>query len=127
VPNGEFSQLQLENFARRDRIRFATVLGLRYDTPAKALRQLLKALQAHLAKHPHLDRKLPHRVNFIGLGSSSLDVELFCYFKTADWDEFLLWREQLLLELMDHVAKAGAALALPTHAQVEEPRRRRRS
>jgi hypothetical protein len=41
--------------------------------------------------------------------------------------KFLLWREQLLLELMDHMAKAGAALALPTHAQVEEPRRRRRS
>lgn len=126
VPNGEFSQLQLENFARRDRIRFSTAIGLRYDTPAKALRALLKALQAHLDKHPHLDRKLPHRVNFTGLGASSLDLELFCYFKTADFEEYLLWREQLLLEVMDHVAKAGAALALPTHAQVEEPRSRRK-
>jgi MscS family membrane protein len=41
VPNAEFSSIQIENFAARDRIRFHTMIGLRYETTADQLRWVL--------------------------------------------------------------------------------------
>ena len=41
IPNAEFSAMKLENFAKRDRIRFHTVLGLRYETTPDQLRHVL--------------------------------------------------------------------------------------
>ena len=70
VPNGEFSQLQLENFAQRDRIRFQT------------------------------------------------QIDVFAYFKTADYEQFLVWRQELLLDLMRQVEQAGTGLAYPTQTHV---------
>jgi MscS family membrane protein len=120
VPNGEFSQLQLENFARRDRIRFQAVLGLRYDATAAQLRQALAGIQALLEAHAHLDPLMVRRARLVELGSYAVNVEVFAYFKTADQEQFLLWQQELLLDLMEQVERAGTGLAFPTQTQVVE-------
>lgn len=120
VPNGEFSQLQLENFAQRDRIRFQTQLGLRYDATAAQVRQVLEGVQTLLMDHPHLDAAQPRRARLAELGSYSLNIDVFAYFKTADYEQFLVWRQELLLDLMGQVEKAGTGLAYPTQTHVVE-------
>ena len=76
IPNAEFSSLQLENFAARDRIRFHTVLGLRYETTADQLRFALVELRRFLLSHPRVNPD-PARVRFVGFGAYSLDLEVF--------------------------------------------------
>jgi MscS family membrane protein len=44
---------------------------------------------------------------------SSLDVELFVYVRTRDFADFLAVREDLCLRVMDIVASAGTAFAMP--------------
>ncbi len=51
VPNAEFSAMKLENFAKRDRIRFHTVLGLRYETTPDQLRHVLVEIRRLLLSH----------------------------------------------------------------------------
>jgi MscS family membrane protein len=58
-------------------------------------------------------------VRFIGIGSYSLDVEIFVYITTLDGDEFMKIQQDLLLAIMDAVESAGTALALPTQASVD--------
>lgn len=41
VPNSQFPDMQLENYARRDRFLFTTTLGLRYETTPDQLRYVL--------------------------------------------------------------------------------------
>ena len=113
VPNSEFASLQLENLGARDRIRFTTVLGLRYETSADQLRNVLIALKRLLVEHSRvLDD--PARVRFIGFGAFSLDVEVYAYLDTADWAEFLAIREDLLLRIIDVVAESGSGFAFPS-------------
>ena len=50
----------------------------------------------------------------VGLGAYSLDLEIFSYVGTSDWDEFLAIREDLLLRLMDVVEKSGSGFAFPS-------------
>jgi MscS family membrane protein len=113
VPNADFSGLQIENFARRDQIRLHTTLGLRYETTPEQLRLLLARLRELLLSHPKIDPD-PARVRFVGFGAYSLDLEIFAYARTTDWDEFLRIREELYLRMMDLVAEAGSSFAFPS-------------
>jgi MscS family membrane protein len=113
VPNSEFSSIQLENFAVRDRIRFYTTLGLRYETTADQLRFTLVKLRELLLAHPKVDLD-PARVRFVGYGAYSLDLEIFAYVGTPDWNEFLAIREDLLLRIMDVVEESGSGFAFPS-------------
>ena len=113
VPNAEFSSLHLENFAARDRIRFTTVLGLRYETSADQLRHVLMAIRRLLLSHPRVDPD-PARVRFVAFGAYSLDLEIFAYVRTSDWNEFVAIREDLLLRLMDVVEESGSGFAFPS-------------
>lgn len=113
VPNAEFSNLQIENFAKRDRIRLITTLGLRYETSPDQLRHVLTELRRLLLAHPKVLPE-PQRVRMIGFGASSIDVELFCYVDTTDFDEFLAVREDVFLRILDVVAASGTGFAFPS-------------
>ena len=112
IPNARFLNLQVENLQERDRILFNTTLRLRYETSPDQLRWVLVRVRALLDAHPRLDPD-SSRVRFSGFGASSLDVELFVYVRTRDWNDFLAVREDLCLRIMDIVTAAGTAFATP--------------
>jgi MscS family membrane protein len=113
IPNAEFSNLQLENYARRDQMRLWTMIGVRYETTPDQLRYLLARLREILLAHPRVTED-PARVRFVGFGAYSLDLEVFAYVDTSDWNEFLGIREDLYLRFMDAVKQAGTGFAFPS-------------
>lgn len=120
VPNGQFSELILENFARRDRIRFDVTLALRLDTGAERLEKVLAGLDAALKADPGTDPGMDRYARLVKVNTYSLDVEVFCYYRQADWDAFLLWRQSFLLGLLQAVEREGARLAFPVQITVPE-------
>jgi MscS family membrane protein len=113
IPNGDFSEIQLENYGARDRIRLYAVIGLRYETSADQLRHVLAEMRRLLIAHPMITEE-PARVRFVGFGAHSLDLELFAYVGTCDWNEFLQVREDVLLRFMDIVRDSGTGFAFPS-------------
>jgi len=113
VPNSDFAGMLLENFARRDRIRFTTKLQLRAETTTDQLRYVLADLRKLLIAHPRVVDE-PCRVRFIGFGDYSLDLEIFTYIQTADSAEFLAIQEDIYLRVMSVLEAAGVQLAFPT-------------
>jgi MscS family membrane protein len=117
VPNAQFSSMTLENFAKRDKMLFHVTLNLRRDTTPDQVRTLLESIARILAGHTEVETgALP--VRFVGVGTYSLDVEIFTYVLTRDGDKFLQLQQDLLLQILDAVEDAGTALALPTQASV---------
>jgi MscS family membrane protein len=118
VPNAEFSAMTLENFSKRDKMLFHLTLNLRRDTTPDQVRTVLAAITRIVTEHPKVQEgALP--VRFIGVGAYSLDIEVFVYILTQNGDEYLQIQQDLLLGLLDAVAAAGAALALPTQASID--------
>jgi MscS family membrane protein len=113
VPNAEFSTLQLENFAMRDKIWFHPRLGLRYETTPDQLRYVLVELRKVLYSHPGVDPD-PARVRFAGFGAFSLDVDVFAYILATDYSAYLEIAEDLNLRFMDVVAASGSGFAFPS-------------
>jgi MscS family membrane protein len=54
------------------------------------------------------------RARFFRFGPFSLDVEVFAYLLAGNWETFLETQQQLLLDIMEIVERAGAVIALPS-------------
>lgn len=113
IPNGELAALQIENFARRDRIWLKTTMRLLRETTPDQLRFVLVRLRELLYAHPMIDPD-PARVRLVGFESDSLEVEVFAYVRTRDINEFLAAREDVYLRILDILAESGTGLAHPS-------------
>jgi len=125
IPNGKLADMRTETFAARDRLRLACKLSLAYGTTAAQVRAVLEQVEALLRAHPRI---WPDdvQVRLVALAESSLDVELMAWFRTADWNEFLAIRQEMLIRFMEVVERCGTELAFPTRTVrlVHEPERR---
>ena len=113
IPNAEFCQLQIINFSRRDSNLLHTTLGLRYETTPDQLRLVLTRLRELLIRHPRVSMD-PARVRFIGYGDYALNIEVFAFIQTREWNEFLAIQEDINLRIKDIVEAAGTDFAFPS-------------
>ncbi len=113
IPNAEFSNLPIENFARRERIWYHPTVSLRYETTPDQIRYVLVEIRRMLYAHPKVD-SASARIRFTGFGSSSLDLEVFSYVHESDYGAYLEVAEDLNLRIMDIVAAAGSSFAFPS-------------
>jgi MscS family membrane protein len=113
VPNGDFSNRPVENYARRDMMRIRTLLSIRYETTPDQMRFLLTNLRKVLIEHPKVLEE-SRRVRFFEFAAYSLNIEIVAYVETTDWSEYLAIREDVYLRYMDVVKEAGASFAFPS-------------
>jgi MscS family membrane protein len=113
IPNGEFASMQIENFAKRDRIWLQTTLRLRYETTSDQLRHVLVRVRELLYAHPMIYPDAA-RVRLVDLGPYALELEIFAYVRTQDYNEFLAVREDIYLRIIDIVAQSATGFALPS-------------
>jgi len=113
IPNAEFVNLYIENFARRDRVLLRTTIGLRYETTPDQLRWVLAEIRKLLLQHPMVTPE-PARARFSGFGDHSVDIEIFAYVGTNDFNEFLAVQEDIFLRLIDIVDESGTGFAFPS-------------
>jgi MscS family membrane protein len=113
IPNGRLAEMRLESFTARDRLRLSTVIGLEYRTTPAQMREVLSGFERMLREHPKIwpDAVV---VRFREFAASSLDIEIMAWFQTGDWGEFQLIRQEILLQFMDVVERAGTSFAFPT-------------
>ncbi len=111
IPNGLLAGQRIESLTARDRMRLACTLGLAYGTTTVQIRQVLESCERILRAEPKL---WPHDlfVRFKEVGGTSLDVEVLAWFETT-WEEFTLIRQEVLLQFLEAVEKAGTRLASP--------------
>ena len=113
IPNGQISTLTLETISLRDKFWFHPILGLRFETTADQMRTVTTEIHKLLTGHPRIDTTSV-RVRFLGIGPSSLSVELFAYLFAVDWSHFLELQEELLLKVIEIIQQAGAEIAFPS-------------
>jgi len=113
IPNGQLALMSLENYAMRDKVLFRHTLRLRYETTPDQLRHVLAEIRKMLYEHSKVESPSA-RIRFIGLGNSSLDLDVFAYVLETEYEPFLHVQEDLLLRILDIVEASGTGLALPS-------------
>ena len=118
IPNSEFSNMKIENYAKRDRMFLNTTLQVRYETTPDQLRYLLAEIRKLLIAHPKVAAD-PLRVRFSEFGSHSLNIEIFAYLLTNSRPEFTAIREDIFLRIMSLIKETGAQFAFPSVVHYE--------
>jgi MscS family membrane protein len=113
MPNGKLSELRIEDFAARDRIRFVTTFHLAHDTSEAQLLRILRDIESLLRADTKVWPDMV-QVKLVGLSPASLDVEVLCWFRTTSVEEFSALRQTALLGIVRVVREAGTHFAVPT-------------
>jgi MscS family membrane protein len=113
IPNGKLADMRIEDFASRDRIRFAATAGLVYGTTEEQVRRVVAGIETMLRTNPMVWPE-PVVAKLAAFSPSSLDVEVLCWFQTNDFGGFRDLRQEALLGIMRIVEEAGTSLAFPT-------------
>ena len=113
IPNAQFADMQIVNWAKCDTMLIHETLGLRFETDPEQMRYVLAKTREMLHSHPRIEAETI-RVRFIGFGDSSKNVDLRIYAKTREWNDFYSIKEDVLLRIDDIVEAAGTGFAFPS-------------
>ncbi len=116
VPNQVLANQPLENFSRRSVRRIKMTIGLTYSTTGEQMRKILEEIRKMLREHPRIAKDQLLMVYFTDFGDSSLDIFIYCFTDTANWEEYLSIREDVNLKIMEIVERHGASFAFPSRS-----------
>jgi MscS family membrane protein len=110
IPAGALAQSGIENFATREKILAQSTLRLRYGTSVEQLTRILGGIREVLDESSNLE-PASSRIRLVNFGAEAIELEVFAYVLTADFNRFLELREELLLRIASVVEAAGSGFA----------------
>jgi MscS family membrane protein len=115
VPNSIVSNEPITNWTRMGKRRVHFTLGITYDTDSKKMKEVTKSIRNMLKLHKgvHPDTIMVYFENF---GDSSLNIFIYFFTKTTQWEEYLEVKEQINLELMDILENLDVDVAFPSRS-----------
>lgn len=113
VPNYLFSSISVENPGRMLNWRINFSIGILCDDSAK-IKPIITQIKEMLEKNDSIDQSQPLVVNFNQIGTSSLNILVYCFTKTTVWKEWLQVQEDVYLAIIDIVQKNGSEMPYPT-------------
>jgi len=114
IPNAMFSSEEIENLTQRDKILYRTRLRLSYEVPPDKVRGVLEKIREMINDEAFIDDE-NSRVRFLEFGKYAQELELFAYIKTSDFAQYLEYRENVNLMLVDIFSVMDVKLTLPAH------------
>ena len=121
IPNATLNHIDIENLSQRDKILYRHKIQLAMETTPDQLRSVLTEVAKLLESRADVDPD-PARIRFKEYGEHSLNLEVYAYLNTNDFNEYLAISEDLNLQILDIISEAGTRLAVParTVAIVEQ-------
>jgi small-conductance mechanosensitive channel len=140
IPNGQLAEVAVRNWSRRKlgrRILFT--VGVEYGSDMKMVRKTVDDIRAMLAEHPAIaDRttdasqftkkqltRIANAMDSAGvmrtllvyldtLGESSINIMVYCFSKSVDWEEWLKVKQDVIFRCCDIVEGNGLSIAFPS-------------
>ncbi|MHA1540722.1 MAG: mechanosensitive ion channel family protein [Alphaproteobacteria bacterium] len=118
VPNTDLADSAVVNFSDRDNRLISWKIELEYRTTAKQLKYIRNEIESFI-----LNNKLysqppvsPIQVRLDAFKSSAISVLVYCFSATREWEDYLIAKEELVLNIKEIVEKSGGAFAFPSQS-----------
>ncbi|PHR55344.1 MAG: mechanosensitive ion channel protein MscS [Arcobacter sp.] len=115
VPNATLANSPITNWSRMTMRRIKMTIGLTYNTNSTQMKNILNEIREMLKNDSDINNATI-MVNFTDFQDSALGI--FCYFftNTTNWQEYLMVRERMNLNIMKIVEDNKAAFAFPSQS-----------
>jgi len=115
VPNRIAADSVIQNIAERPWLKYAFTIALVYQTTPERMHKALAILGGILDNHPAFNRETqPPLYFFTDFNASSLDISVTLWFQTLDYVQFLKWKQEINLAILEQFNAAGLEFAYPT-------------
>ncbi len=116
VPNQIVANNPIENFSRRGVRRIKMYIGLSYDTNSVQMTNIVQEIKYMLHNHENISQKETLLVNFESFGDSTLNVFIYTFTSTSNWEKYLNIRENIHFNIMKIVEENGSEFAFPSQS-----------
>ena len=116
VPNQIVANSPIENFSRRGVRRIKMNIGLTYSTSAEQMNMIVHEIRTMLHNHENISQKDTLLVNFESFGDSALNIFIYTFTSTSNWERYLNIREDIHLKIMKIVEENNASFAFPSQS-----------
>ena len=116
IPNFQFAENALINVSETTNWIISWVITLQYSTTVEQLKKVRDEIEKYITTHKDYKINLGYAVRVDKFSDSSIDMYIRCFTKTDDWDEWLVVKERLAIEIKQIVEKNGASFAFPSQS-----------
>ncbi|MEW8344153.1 MAG: mechanosensitive ion channel family protein [Candidatus Thiodiazotropha sp.] len=113
VPNSKFITATVDNMGERRYRRLSCKLSLTYDTPPDRIEAFCEGVRELVRQHPYM-RKDYYHAYLNEFAGSSLDVLLYVFWETPEWNTELRERHRFMLDILRLAQRLGVEFAFPT-------------
>lgn len=125
IPNRLLADEVIENFSKMPKRRISFKIGVTYDTTPAMLEESIERIRDILRDHPDVDQSF-WLVKFTEFGDSALEIFLYYFTDTTDWERYLSIKQEINLRIMQRLQGIGVQFAFPSmsiyqsHVDTEE-------
>jgi len=116
VPNLIVANNPIENFSRRGVRRIKMRIGLTYGTTEAQVIKIVEEIKYMLHNHDHISQNETLLVNFESFGDSALNIFIYTFTDTSNWEKYLNIREDIHLNIMKIVEENHSSFAFPSQS-----------
>ena len=116
IPNFQFAENAVINISQTTNWKISWVINLQYNTTVEQLKTIRNEIEDYIKKNEDYKPELGYAVRVDKFADSSIDMYIRCFTKTDDWDEWLVVKERLTIQIKQIVEKNGASFAFPSQS-----------
>jgi len=118
IPNYIFAEAPILNYTNRTNRRINWVIGLEYSSTLEQIKNLTEYLLDFLNKNEDfiINDNYKAFVRLDKFNDSSIDILIYCFTSTNDWEKFLEIKEKLAMEIKNKVEELNLNFAFPSQS-----------
>ena len=113
IPNRLLADEIIENFSKMPKRRISFKVGVTYDTTPAMLEESVERIRDILRDHPDVDQSF-WLVKFTEFGDSALELFIYFFTDTTDWEVYLTIKQEINLQVMQRLHDLGVQFAFPS-------------
>ena len=118
IPNYIFAEAPILNYTNRTNRRINWTVGLEYSSTLDQIENLTEFLRNYLIQSEDFTVNENYKafVRLDKFNDSSIDILIYCFTSTNDWEKFLEIKEKLAMEIKRKVEELNLNFAFPSHS-----------
>ena len=118
IPNYIFAEAPILNFSNRTNRRINWIIGLEYSSTIEQIKKFTEHLEIYIKGNKDFTVNENHKayVRIDKFNDSSIDILIYCFSSTNDWEIFLEIKEKLAVEIKNKVEEIGLVFAYPSQS-----------
>ena len=118
IPNYIFAEAPILNYTNRTNRRINWIIGLEYGSTLDQIKKLTESIRNYVNNSDNFIVNENYKV-FVRLdkfNDSSIDILVYCFTSTNDWEKFLEIKENLAIEIKSKVELLNLSFAFPSQS-----------